>query len=284
MKKVLLVLVMSFVAIASKAQKCNFSGVKLEKSGQQGQDWYFQTNMGSDSCWGYDFEVYDYQTGDSFISENLGGYTGVTFYEKGKYQMRLNVFNICLGCDTTFILEIDITVFGDIDLYYTLNPDNCKTYRFEQTKFPGSSCIEYYHSIWEANDWMDSLSGDDFENLNDSTIAVMYDWNNEIPVEYNSTSKRVFFHEFTDSGRYFIYSIYYDRCNDIDTAMFTPITVCKEKKTTSIHPIILPSNLKNLKIIGYYDMTGRQVYYLRPNQIYVVLYNNGTRIKVSKRQ
>lgn len=282
MKKVLLVLVMSFVAIVSQAQKCNFSGIKFEKAGQQGQDWYFQTNMGSDSCWGYDFEVYDYQTGDSFISENLGGYAGVTFYDKGKYQMRLNVFNICLGCDTTFILEIDITIFGNVDLYYTLNPDNCKTYRFEQTNlFHGSNCIEYYHSIWEANDWMDSLSGEDFENLNDSTIAVMYNWNIEMPIEYNSMSKRVFYHEFTDSGRYFIYSIYYDRCNDIDTTMFTPIIVCKENKTTSIQPVILPADLK---IIGYYDMTGRQVYYLQPNQIYIEVYNNGARRKILKHQ
>ena len=46
MKKLLLILLMGFVVTASKAQKCNFSGVKLEKSGQQGQDWYFQTNMG----------------------------------------------------------------------------------------------------------------------------------------------------------------------------------------------------------------------------------------------
>ena len=45
MKKLLLILLMGFVVTASKAQKCNFSGVKLEKSGQQGQDWYFQTKM-----------------------------------------------------------------------------------------------------------------------------------------------------------------------------------------------------------------------------------------------
>ena len=281
MKKLLLILLMSFVAIASKAQKCNFSGIKFVKAGQDGQNWYFQTNMGSDSCWGYNFEVYDYQTGDSSISEDLGGYTRVTFYEKGKYQMRLNVFNICLGCDTTFILEINLIIFGDIDLRYAPSSDNCKTYRFEQTEFPSSSCIEYYHSIWNTNEWMDSLSDENFENLNDSIITASYDWNNETPVEYNSTSKRVFFHEFIDSGRYFVISAYYDRCNDIDTMMFTPITVCKEKKTNNIQPIILPADLK---IIGYYDMTGRQVYYIQPNQIYVVLYNNGTRIKVSKRQ
>ena len=281
MKKVLLVLVMSFVAIASKAQECNFSGIKFENRGNDGKTWFFQTNMGSDSCWGYDFEVYDYQTGDSSTSENLGGSTLVEFNEKGKYQMRLNVFNICLGCDTTFILEIDITIFGDVGLTYQTSANDCRTYRFEQTEFQGSSCIEYYHSIWDANEWMDSLSDNDFDNLNDSTIIAMYNFNNETPLEYNTTSKRVFFHEFSDSGRYFVFSAYYDKCNNIDTFMFTPISVCKEKKTNSIQPIILPADLK---IIGYYDMTGRQVYYLQPNKIYIVLYNNGTRMKVVKRQ
>lgn len=277
MKKIVLVLVLSLAAIVSKAQKCNFSGIVFENAGNDGKNWYFQTNMGSDSCWGYSFEAYDYQTGNSSISENLGGYTIVTFNKKGKYQMRLNVFNVCLECDTTFTVETNIPIFGNIDLRSTTSANSCKTYRFEQTEFVGSSCIEYYHSIWKADEWMDSLSDDDFENLDDSSILSTYNFNDETPLEYNNISKRIFFHEFSDSGRYFVFSAYYDKCNNVDTSMLTPIIVCRERKTTNIQPVIIPSNLK---IVGYYDMSGRQVYYLRPNEIYIVLYNNGTRIKV----
>ena len=280
MKKIILIVVMSFVAIASKAQKCDFSAITFEKYSQHGQDIYFKTNMEfwhiHDSCWEYDFEVYDYQNDYSVPCENWGGNTGVTFYEKGKYQMRLNVYNTCLGCDTTFTLEVDITAFGNVGLTYQPSANDCRNYWFEQTDVK-DSCVEYYHTIWKADEWMNTLSDDDFENLTDSTIRVEYNFNIETPLDVNYTSLRKFFFQFPNAGRYFVFTAYYKRCTDIDTTMFTPLIVCKE--TNNIQPIILPADLK---VIGYYDMSGRQVYYLQPNQIYIEVYNNGARRKILK--
>ena len=47
--------------------------------------------------------------------------------------------------------------------------------------------------------------------------------------------------------------------------------------TMSVETIIKNSNIH---IVGYYDMNGRPVDYMRPNEVYIVLYSNGQRKKV----
>ena len=284
MKKIILILVMSFIAIASKAQKCDFSAIKFAKYAQSGQYTHFKTNMelwylGFDSCWSYDFEVYNYQNDSSIPCESWEGATDVTFYEKGKYQMRLNVYNTCLGCDTTFTLEVSIHAFGNVGLTYQSSANDCRNYWFEQTDVK-DSCVEYYHTIWKAdNKLMNTLNDDEFENLTDSAIRVKYPTNTQNPLDTGDPSLRKFFFQFPDAGRYLVFIGYYKGCmEDIDTTMWTPLIVCKE--TNNIQPIILPADLK---VIGYYDMSGRQVYYLQPNQIYIEVYNNGARRKILKR-
>jgi hypothetical protein len=49
------------------------------------------------------------------------------------------------------------------------------------------------------------------------------------------------------------------------------------KTTTEVKNIV---KSEDLKIIGYYDMAGRKVDYIEPNQPYVIIYNNGKRQKV----
>jgi len=58
------------------------------------------------------------------------------------------------------------------------------------------------------------------------------------------------------------------------------VNVYKTLGINVLQPIILPADLR---VIGYYDMTGRQVHSLQPNQIYIEVYNNGARRKILKR-
>ena len=58
------------------------------------------------------------------------------------------------------------------------------------------------------------------------------------------------------------------------------VNVYKTLGINVLQPIILPADLK---VIGYYDMTGRQMHSLQPNQIYIEVYNNGARRKILKR-
>ena len=58
------------------------------------------------------------------------------------------------------------------------------------------------------------------------------------------------------------------------------VNVYKTLGINVLQPIILPADLR---VTGYYDMTGRQVHSLQPNQIYIEVYNNGARRKILKR-
>jgi len=61
------------------------------------------------------------------------------------------------------------------------------------------------------------------------------------------------------------------------------LNVCTEFKTTSVKKIT-KEDLKNVTVVGYYDMLGRNVDYIEPNKIYIVLYSDGRRQKVMRVQ
>ena len=63
----------------------------------------------------------------------------------------------------------------------------------------------------------------------------------------------------------------------MDTFRTRKITVCPEELRASSKQLIKNSDIK---IIGYYDMLGRQVEYVRPNEVYIYLYSNGERKKI----
>jgi hypothetical protein len=92
-------------------------------------------------------------------------------------------------------------------------------------------------------------------------------------------SQKLFNIEFKDSGRHFVLATWLNKCSGIDTFMFKKLDVCKRVNTTNIKIIV---NNAELRIIGYYDMMGRQVDYMRSNEVYIVLYSNGQRRKVMK--
>ena len=57
--------------------------------------------------------------------------------------------------------------------------------------------------------------------------------------------------------------------------MLNKVTIdCNSSNVNSIVKV------QDLKIIGYYDVLGRQVDYMEPEKVYIVIYNNGKRQKV----
>ena len=257
---------------------CDFSGITFEKFAQQGNEMYFRTNMDMDDCWRYFFTAYDYQLKRIDTLEDWGGRTGVAFYVKGKYQMRLNVVNVCEKCDTMLTLEVDITIFGNVKLDYKPNIKNCRLYEFGMTEFK-DTCTEYYHVVWKADDYIKGMTDSQWNNVSYVELYNKYTW--EDYETYNEKSMRTWNHEFADSGRYLVTTTYLNKCTGIDTFTIHKLDVCTKFNTLSTKPII---PIEEQTILGIYDLMGRKHDEMEVGIIYVVLYSDGRRMKVMRTQ
>ena len=277
MKKLLFILTILFTTLSAKAG-CDFSDIEFYVLQQRGNEYYFRTNMHSDACRYYLFTAYDYQTGLLDTLDDFSGTTGAVFNAKGKYQIRLNVFDECNKCDTTLTIEVDITIFGkDAGCEVDPAPKDCKLYKFQMKNF-WDTCMEYYYQVWRGDDWVDGLSDSAWENASDSLIYFTYSFDEKYLEYYTEDGKSPMMqYRFNDSGRYIVIPQYYNKCTQIDTWMFVKVETCKPMKTTSTKDIV---KAQDIKIIGYYDMLGRKVDYMEPNKLYVIIYNNGRRQKV----
>jgi hypothetical protein len=177
-----------------------------------------------------------------------------------------------------FTLEVDITVFGKVNLDYKPNIKNCRLYEFGMTEFR-DTCTEYYHVVWKADDYIKSLSESEWDTVSYTTLYFKYSFQDY--ETYNEKSSRTWKHEFRDSGRYIVTTTYLNKCTGIDTFTIHKLDVCKPFKTTNVKTIVKNADLR---VIGYYDMMGRQVDYMRYNEVYIVLYSNGERRKVMQIQ
>ena len=92
--------------------KCDWSGYWMKKVNQQQNVYTFQTNVDWDSCIDYWWLAYDYQLKRWDTLQDFNGFTQVQFNVKGKYKVMLRVIDKCNKCDTNFIQNIDITVYG----------------------------------------------------------------------------------------------------------------------------------------------------------------------------
>jgi len=279
MKKIPLILLVLFTSLSAKAG-CDFSGITFKTIQQQGNNFYFQTNMHMDSCWYYTFTAYSFTNKEEYKLDDMGGRTGVTFNQKGKYEVRLNVFNECEKCDTVFTIDVDITIFGKLGFSYNIGAKNCKYYTFELTNRK-DTCTEYYYEIWKADDYINGLSNKEWKEVSDSALYFNYSRAEELIEYYSIKSERVLNYTFKDSGRYFIVPVIYNKCTGIDTWAFKKLNVCLEFQTTSVKKITREA-LKNVTVVGYYDLLGRHVDYIEPNKIYIVHYSDGRRQKVMR--
>jgi len=279
MKKLLFILSILFTTLSAKAS-CDFSGITFKTINQQGNNFYFQTNMHMDSCWYYTFTAYSFTNKEEYKLDNNGGWTGVTFNQKGKYEVRLNVFNECEKCDTVFTIDVDITIFNKLGYSYDIGAKNCKYYTFKLSD-RNDECYEYYYQIYKADDYINGLSDKEWKEVSDSALYFNYSWAEELVEYYSVNSERILNHEFEDSGRYFILPMVYNKCTEIDTWAFKKLNVCLEFKTTSVKNIT-KEDLRNVTVVGYYDLLGRHVDYMEPNKIYIVHYSDGRRLKVMR--
>jgi hypothetical protein len=279
MKKLVIGLLMSLVAMSSQAQNCDFSGITFKVLQQRGNEYYFRTNMDEDACRYYLFTAYDYQLNKLDTLDNWSGTTGAVFNAKGKYQIRLNVFNECAGCDTVLTIEVDITVFGTLGYSQDIAAKNCKYYTFELTDRK-DTCYNYYYNIYKADKWINSLTDKQWDELSDSALYFGYSWDENLVEYYSIKSERVKKFEFTDSGRYFVIPMVFNKCTQIDTWAMKKLNVCLEFKTISVKKVIQSP----ISVVGYYDMMGRQVDAIEPNKIYIIMYSNGQRRKVMQVQ
>jgi len=281
MKK-LLIAMLAMLSLTAQAQtKCDWSGYFMKKSYQNQNYFNFQTNLHYDTCVDYVWLVYDYQLKRTDTLEDVRGFTQVQFNAKGKYKVGLHAVDRCNKCDTNFYIIVDITIYGSkAKMGYSAAPKNCRAYTFEMNNM-NDTCMEYYYELWKADEWVNKMSNKEWNSLSDSAIYFGYSWD-EKNIEYYSTkSERVLKHDFSDSGRYIVYSYWHNTCTGIDTWAFTKITVCPTEPTTSVKTIVKNADIR---VIGYYDMMGRQVDYMRSNEVYIVLYSNGQRRKVMQVQ
>jgi hypothetical protein len=279
MKKISLILLVLFTSLSAKAG-CDFSGIAFKTIQQQGNNFYFQTNMHMDSCWYYTFTAYSFTNKEEYKLDDMGGWTGVTFNQKGKYEVRLNVFNECEKCDTVFTIDVDITIFGKLGYSYNIGAKNCKYYQFE-LEDRKDRCTEYYYQIWKADAYINGLSEKEWKEVSDSALYFGYSFDEDLLAYYSKSSERTLTHEFEDSGRYIMLPQLYNNCTQIDTWAFKKLNVCVGQRTTSIKKITR-EDLKNVTVVGYYDMLGRRVDALEPNKIYIIFYSNGRRQKVMR--
>lgn len=272
---------LTLVSLSMSANaNCDFSGITFKTLQQRGNDFYFQTNMHMDSCWYYTFTAYSFKNDEEYKLDDMGGWTGVTFNEKGKWEVRLNVFNECEKCDTTFTIGVDITIFNELGYTQKVGAKNCKYYQFE-FKDRNDKCIEYYYTIYKGDDYINNLSEVEWKELSDSALYFNYSWAEELTMYYSKESERTLTHEFKDSGRYFVLPMLYNKCTQIDTWAFKKLNVCTEFNSLSIKPI---QPIEEQTIVGIYDLMGRESEEMRVGIIYVVLYSDGRRMKVMRTQ
>jgi len=273
MKKIITLLTILAISTATQA-RCNWSGYWMKKVNQQQNVFTFQTNIHKDTCVDYQWIIYDYQLKRNDTMPDWRGFTQIQFNTKGKYRVTLKATDKCDGCDTTFKYEVDITIFGKVDVLWKVGAHHCKYYIFELTNL-NDTCAEYYYTIYKG-EYFDTMSQSRWENITDSSIYNGYDFPENDLVYYNLSSQRSVIHEFQDSGRHLVVGYWLNRCTGIDTFVMRKIEVCTNRSTSGITKIIRPEP----KLIGIYDMMGRRVYAIRKNEVLIYIYDDGSRKKI----
>jgi len=273
MIKKLTMLLMLLVSLASAQAKCDWSTLKLQQWNERNYyKWYVSGQVLDDTCVDYMFMVYDDQTKKIDTLNSFRGICEVQFNKKGRYRLYLKVWNRCEKCDTGMVRPIEIVQFPGAGVGYSVNPTDCKKYKFEMTYIKGyplkDTCMEYY-MVFYKGPWMDTMSQKEWDNLTDYQIGMEYDFPDADYLGYTQT--RIADFTFKDTGRVLMYAQWWNKCLRQDTFMFRRLDVCKSKPTSSVTTLNRPEP----KLIGMYDMLGRPVYYIRKDEIIIYLYSDG---------
>lgn len=266
-------LLMLLVSLVSAQAKCDWSTLKLQQWNERNYyKWYVSGRVLDDTCVNWAFMIYDFQTKKTDTIQDIRGICEVQFNVKGKYKMYLKVWNRCEKCDTTLFREVNIVQFPNAGLAWSVNPTDCKKYKFEMNFIKGmplkDTCMEYY-MVFYKGPWIDTMSQNKWDNLTDYQIGTEYDFPEDDFLGY--TERRVADFTFKDTGRVLMYAQWWNKCLRQDTFMFRRLDVCKSGPTSSVTTLNKPEP----KLIGMYDMLGRPVYYIRKDEIIIYLYSDG---------
>lgn len=284
-----------FSATLIQAQ-CDLSKYWIKLDWQEGGTIYFKNNAYKDTCVSFTCHFFDYQT-QQYLRVNddrISGYVYVEEYsnvpfsrKKGKYRMDMKLRSKCKGCDTVISVELNIPSYGsESHTAYFVNPFNCYSYQFIMNDFKDSN-INYHYRIYDAKYLTRNMTDSQWINMNDKFILTsFYELSQPLYDSYNpktkiAKSERLLYHEFIKPGRYLIYSFWMNNVTGGDSVNFTKIAVCPNQKTLSTEDIINP---KEPKILGYFDVLGRPLDAVTPNEIYIILYDNGLRKKILIRE
>lgn len=223
-----------------------------------------------DSCVKVNFSLYDHETKNTY---NLGP-SGLTLYPN-EFHNRITIYckisNICENCDTTYSYTIEAKNFNKFCFGETKQA--CGRYLYEMCDLPNTdtSCkYNYYYTIWAGSSF-NSLTQKQWDTLTAQYLGFMYSYpRSELLTEHDG---RGFAYQFPRNGRYLLVTQVISCFSD---------TMVFEKVTIDCMAGVEDINKPEPKLIGTYDMLGRRVDYLEPNQVYIVLYSNGKRQKVVK--
>lgn len=254
--------------------KCDWSSYKLYQSNNR--NYYKFTLMGDglgdDTCIGWMYMVYDFQTKKVDTLQDYKGYLEVQFNKKGKYKLYVKIWDACNKCDTAMYREINIQYFNKTGLYKSVRTCKDHVYEMPMMALKGDTCYSYYYYIYSGR-FFDNLTKGEWDSITNEQIYNLYDFTDSDLDTFHEG--RLLNYTYPKNGRYLLIGQVFNWCNYQDTIMMTKITIdCNSSNVKTIN------KNNSMKVVGYYDMLGRQVDYMEPDKVYIVLYSNGKRQKV----
>jgi hypothetical protein len=256
--------------------KCDWSKVGLKEYNQNNYFKYQLTGVDRDSCTNFLFTIVDRQTKKLDTVQDFNGFCQIQFNKKGKYYLRIPIYNTCTKCDTVIYREINIRYFPGASASWKGKDDDCDQVVFEMANLK-DTCIEYYYYYYSGR-YFDTMSTKHWNELTDYEINMEYSFPDADFIDYGQA--RVWKDTFSKRGRYLLIAQFYDKCLNQDTFMYRKFTTC-DSVTSSIKTIT--GTKPEPKLVAMYDMLGRPVHNARENEVVIYLFSDGTTRKVVKK-
>jgi hypothetical protein len=143
-----------------------------------------------------------------------------------------------------------------------------------QTTVKGDTCYSYYYYIYSGR-FFDNMTKGEWDSITLNQLYTSYDFpESDLDTLHES---RLFNYTYPKNGRYLIISQVFNWCNYQDTFLMSKVTIdCNSSSVKNI------AKIEDLKVVGYYDVLGRQVEYMEPEKVYIIRYSNGKSQKVFK--
>ena len=231
MKK-LLILLMVILTTFNVNAKCNWSTLKLQEWNQRNYYKFYATGggIGDDTCVNWMYTVYDQQKKKLDTLDDYRGYADIQFNAKGKYTLKLRVWNVCTKCDTTIVREVNLIYFRQCKFNYTMSSSNGKCKDIVSgvmnlaTQDKTDTCWEYYYYIYHGKE-LDDLSQHDWDSMSDDQLYMYYSFNDSDIIAFEGPKNKPVVYQFTQDGHYLLITQWYNKCMNQDTFFFTRLSI-----------------------------------------------------------